>query len=168
MSALLRGRYSGRLRVVRLAPVLALAGVLLAGCGAGSPPAPRTPPVVTVPVTVGSAPPVRAEVADTEAERETGLMDRTVVPPGTGMVFRWDTPSRDKFYMFHTRVPLTAVFASAGRVVGVYEMAPCPSEQPQTCPLYGPDAAYDAVLETAPETVRGRVRVGDAFNDPQR
>ncbi len=154
---------------MRLLPLL-LAGLLLSGCSADEPAAVTTPTTSTtstgptVAVRVGQATTVRAEVADTEPEREVGLMDRTDVPPGTGMVFRWDAPSYDKFYMFQTKVPLTAVFASGGRVVGVYDMTPCPSAQPQECPLYGPDASYDTVLETAPETLRGKVAVGDALS----
>ena len=103
---------------------------------------------------------VRAEVADDADERAVGLMRRAEVPPGTGMVFLFGGASSARFYMYDVRVPLTAVFARAGRVVGVVEMPPCPERQPQACPTYGPEAAYDTVLEAAPATVRG-VREGD-------
>ncbi|MCW2606796.1 MAG: hypothetical protein JWO60_1489 [Frankiales bacterium] len=114
-------------------------------------------------VTVGSVGPVRAEVADSPEERAVGLMDRASVPPGTGMVFLYDAPSTGRFYMFHVGIPLTAVFASEGEVVGVVDMPPCPLTDPAACPTYGPDAPFDTVLETAPETVEGKVAVGDAL-----
>lgn len=102
------------------------------------------------------------EVADEPAERATGLMGRTEVPPGTGMVFRFDAPSTSRFYMYRVPVPLTAVFISAGRVVGKAEMVPCEDTDPARCPTYGVAASYDVVVETAPATSAG-VRVGDAY-----
>ena len=104
------------------------------------------------------------EVADEPEERAVGLMRRDSVPPGTGMVFLYDEPSTGRFYMYDVPVPLTAVFASEGRVVGVVDMPPCPQgTQPQDCPTYGPDAPFDTVLETAPETLAGKVAVGDSL-----
>lgn len=160
----------------RAAPALA-ALVLLSACSAQAEPAPDAAPSSPaaaplaqpspagerVTVTVGDAGPVSAEVADSEQERAVGLMRRTSVPPGTGMVFLYDAPSTGRFYMYDVPVPLTAVFSSGGRVVGVVQMAPCPEgTQPQDCPTYGPDTSYDTVLETAPGTVAG-VQVGDAL-----
>ena len=116
----------------------------------------------TVQVVVGQAAPVTAEVADSPEERAVGLMRRPEVPLGTGMVFLYDAPSTGKFYMYDVDVPLTAVFARGGEVVFVVDMPPCPEgTQPQDCPTYGPDAPFDTVLETAPETLRGKVAVGD-------
>ena len=103
------------------------------------------------------------EVADTPEERAVGLMRRTSVPPGTGMVFRYDAPSSGDYYMFHVPFPLTAVFALDGKVVGVIDMPPCTAAAPQACPTYGPKVPYDTVLETAPETVEGLVSGGDTL-----
>lgn len=158
----------------RLLLPLAVALTALAGCGGTERPvaaptrgpsptaAPAsTAPASTVVVRVGRAAPVRAEVADTADERAVGLMRRTSVPLGTGMVFRYDAASTGRYYMFQVPVPLTAVFASGGRVVGVVDMPPCTEPTPQACQTYGPDAPFDTVLETAPETLRGRVTNGD-------
>ena len=101
------------------------------------------------------------EVADEPRERAIGLMGRTEVPPGTGMLFRYDTPSSGpSFYMFQVPVPLAAVFLRDGEVVHVARMEPCRATQPQECPLYGPAGEFDAVVETAPDTVAD-VEVGD-------
>lgn len=103
---------------------------------------------------------LRLEVADDEQEREIGLMGRTSVPPGTGMLFRFPGPTTDRFYMFRTLVPLVVVFVRDGTVVGSAQMAPCREQQPQACPTYGPGVPYDTAVETAPETLP-RVQPGD-------
>lgn len=155
------GWHSRRVRT-SLALVALLAA--LTAC-AGDPVVPPEEPSTGVTVTAGSSGPVRVEVADTPEERAVGLMRRTEVPRGTGMVFLYDAPATGKYFMFDVPVPLTAVFALAGRVVHVVDMPPCPSRVPQECPVYGPEAAttYDTVLETAPETLAGKVAVGDAL-----
>jgi len=94
------------------------------------------------------------EVADTPEERAVGLMRRTSVPPGTGMVFLYDEPTEGRFYMYDVPIPLRAVFVREGEVV--YEVVMPPCEQglsPQECPTYGPDEPFDTVVETAPETL---------------
>lgn len=146
--------------------LLVLPLLLLAACGGGPEPATATASPVGAPVTVvaGRSGPVAVEVADDDQERAVGLMRRAEVPAGTGMVFLYDAPStRRYFHMFDVQVPLTAVFARAGQVVGVVDMPPCAQPQPQDCPTYGPDAPFDTVLETAPETLAGKVAVGDAL-----
>jgi uncharacterized membrane protein (UPF0127 family) len=162
-------------RRVRCLLLLAAALPLLSACRgdravAQAPPAPSTTPAPaarstpgprTAVVRVGRAAPVQAEVASTRAARATGLMGRTDVPVGTGMVFRYDAPSSSDYWMYTVPVPLTAVFALHGRVVDVVEMAPCVTSTPAQCPTYGPGTPYDTVLETAPETLRGRVAAGD-------
>lgn len=61
------------------------------------------------------------EVARTEPERETGLMDRTVVAPHTGMIFVFDADAPVQFWMKDTRVPLDMIFVGAdGTVRTVY------------------------------------------------
>ncbi len=96
---------------------------------------------------------LRLEVADTPQERATGLMRRESVPPGTGMLFRFDEPSTARFYMYDVPVPLRAVFVRDGVVVGAVLMPPCPESDPRACPTYGVDSPYDTVVETAPETL---------------
>jgi hypothetical protein len=103
------------------------------------------------------------EVADEPDERAIGLMGRTDVPAGTGMVFEFGEAVSTKFYMFQVPVPLTAVFVRDGVVVHVSQMAPCTETDGTRCPLYGPDGeAFDVVVETAPETLPD-VQVGDRY-----
>ena len=109
---------------------------------------------------------LRLEVADEPAERATGLMGRSEVPDGTGMVFLFDGPTSSRFYMFQVPIPLRAVFVREGAVVGVVDMEPCTESDAEACPLYGPDAQYDTVVETAPEALPD-VEVGDRL-EPAR
>jgi hypothetical protein len=99
-------------------------------------------------VTVGDAPTLAVEVADSAQERATGLSDRDDVPEGTGMAFVWAEPTRVGFWMQDTLVPLSIVWVRDGDVVDVAEMQPCPTGA--DCPLYlpsDPDALFDLVVE---------------------
>ena len=152
---------------------LFLAGVLsLAGCSSPDEPAPVEPvasgPVVEQPVgaerveAVLDGVALELEVADTASERAVGLMRRESVPPGTGMVFRYDEPSTGRYYMYDVPIPLRAVFVRDGMVVSTVVMPPCEADDPSACPTYGADGPFDTVVETAPETLPD-VRPGDAF-----
>jgi hypothetical protein len=90
------------------------------------------------------------EVARTEEERAFGLMQRPSLPDSSGMVFLYDTPQPDSsgFWMFQTHVPLDiAFFDSAGAIVAVLQMEPCPSPYPDVCRSYAPGVPYIGALE---------------------
>lgn len=133
---------------------LAAALLLVAGCGGDQA---VVPPAAAadderVRATLGGVE-LELEVADTAEERAYGLMERTSVPEGTGMVFLYDTPSEGRFYMFDVPIPLTAVFVRDGRVVSSVVMPPCEQSRPQDCPTYGADGPFDTVVETDPATL---------------
>ena len=138
--------------------------LLLVGCGSAAGPSGAAGPAPTAELreAVLGGVDLRLEVADDDRERAVGLMRRTSVPRGTGMVFLYDSPTRARFYMHDVRVPLRAVFVRAGRVVSSVVMPPCEQQAPADCPTYGADGPYDTVVETAPETLPD-VQPGDAF-----
>lgn len=146
--------------------VLAAAGLaLLAGCSSSGPAASPSAAASSADDRVSatlSGVPLRLEVADTPAERAVGLMGRTSVPAGTGMVFLFDAPSDGRFYMYRVPVPLRATFIRDGRVVSTVVMPPCGLDDPAACPTYGADGPYDTVVETAPD-VAPTPAAGDAF-----
>jgi len=134
--------------------------LLVLGCGGQAPPPTPVPAQDDRVRAVLGGVELRLEVADEPSERAIGLMQRESVPPGTGMLFRYDAPVRTRFFMYDVLVPLTAVFVRDGRVVSSVVMPPCELAEPQDCPTYGPDEPFDTVVETAPETLPD-VRPGD-------
>ena len=132
----------------------------LAGCSAEDPPATRTG-LEVVDLRVGDAS-LRVEVADTPASREAGLRGRAGVPPGTGMVFRFEAARQVDFTMSGVTYPLVAVFVRDGAVVDVAQMVPCAGNVAD-CPLYGPETEVDTVVEAAPESLP-EVRAGDVVS----
>ena len=73
---------------------------------------------------------VATEIADTRDERMQGLMCRSSLPGGTGMLFLFDEPSLGGFWMYNTYVPLDILFITAeDGIAGHAKMRPCPREQ---------------------------------------
>lgn len=65
-------------------------------------------------------PTVSLEVADTHRERRRGLMNRTSLAEGHGMVFVFENATRQSFWMKNTLVPLDMIFvAPNGTVLNV-------------------------------------------------
>lgn len=89
---------------------------------------------------IGPAAPVAqfsVEIADTEAERARGLMQRAQMPATHGMLFVYPNPRPVAFWMHDTLIPLDMLFIDAqGMVVRIHENArpldetPIPSGAP--------------------------------------
>ena len=68
---------------------------------------------------------IEAQVARTPAERATGLMYRREMPQHEGMLFVFEQPTMQCFWMKNTLLPLSIAFvADDGTVVNVDEMKP--------------------------------------------
>ncbi|WP_143890310.1 DUF192 domain-containing protein [Tepidimonas alkaliphilus] len=68
---------------------------------------------------------IHAQVAATPAQRAVGLMWRRDLAPNEGMLFVFETPAVQCFWMKNTYVPLTAAFvADDGRIVHLADMQP--------------------------------------------
>ena len=71
------------------------------------------------------------EIANTPDERSYGLMNRTYLPPDSGMLFVFDDVANEAFWMKDTLIPLDMIFIDqTGRVLNVYENATPLSETP--------------------------------------
>lgn len=68
---------------------------------------------------------IRAEVASTPEQHQIGLMFRKEMGPNDGMLFIFDRPGQQCFWMKNTLIPLSVAFiADDGTVVNLDEMAP--------------------------------------------
>lgn len=78
---------------------------------------------------------IYVEVADTEEERQTGLMYRKELSEGHGMLFKFETnDSAGCFWMKNTYVPLDMVWLDDKKqVISIHENATPLSEKP-ICP----------------------------------
>jgi uncharacterized membrane protein (UPF0127 family) len=66
----------------------------------------------------------RVEVADTDAERAQGLMNRPKMASAAGMLFAFDPPKQAVFWMKNTLIPLDMIFADkTGLVTRVHSDA---------------------------------------------
>jgi uncharacterized membrane protein (UPF0127 family) len=68
---------------------------------------------------------ISAEVAQTPEERATGLMYRESMPPNHGMLFVFERPGQQCFWMKNTLLPLDVAFvADDGSIVNIERMKP--------------------------------------------
>ena len=90
---------------------------------------------------------VRVELAKTPAEQEYGLMGRTSLPEGRGMLFI-EPIGRHAYWMYHCKIGLDIVWMDGDR--RIVEMSPdtppCRGKS-TTCPTYGGHLDSQYVLE---------------------
>lgn len=68
---------------------------------------------------------IDAQVAQTPDQRSTGLMWRREMPGHEGMLFIFEQPSQQCFWMMNTLIPLTAAFiGDDGTIVNLADMKP--------------------------------------------
>jgi uncharacterized protein len=68
---------------------------------------------------------IDAQVAQTPEQRQIGLMHRKTMPTHEGMLFIFEQPSPQCFWMKNTLLPLTAAFvADDGTIVNLEDMKP--------------------------------------------
>jgi uncharacterized protein len=72
---------------------------------------------------------ITAEIAQTPAQRAKGLMGRASLPPNHGMLFVFEAPARQCFWMRNTPLPLTIAFVDAkGKITSFADMTPFSDE----------------------------------------
>lgn len=102
----------------------------------------------------GQREPLTAWVADTPQKRALGLMHRTDLPAGAGMIFVFAADNAGGFWMKNTLVPLSIAYLSAEReVIAVLDMEPC---QADPCPTYDPGSPYRYAVEAPKGWFSGR------------
>ena len=97
---------------------------------------------------------IEAELADTPAARQTGLMYRTFMPTNTGMLFVFPEKAIHCFWMRNTKLSLTIAFIDDdGKIVNIEEM------QAQTTNNHCPQAPVRYALEMNKQWFSERVIV---------
>ncbi len=105
----------------RLLPVL-LAVVAAAATRAAPAGEPQQLPTVTLHAGMHN---IVAQVARTSEQRQIGLMFRRQMAAHEGMIFVFETPATQCFWMRNTLIPLSAAFlADDGSIVNVEDMKP--------------------------------------------
>ena len=151
--------FAGIFRLLR-AGCLALSVV---GVARGAPPPEALP---TIPLTINGQKMV-VEVASTPERRALGLMHRFSLQPDHGMLFVFDRPEPQGFWMKNTFIPLSIAFVAAdGRIINVDEMQP---HDERTHVSRGP-ALYAIEMRKGWFTERG-IKIGDVVKglpEPKR
>ena len=103
------------------------------------------------------------EVASSEEQRETGLMDRPSMPLDHGMLFDFGADRAVAMWMKDTLIPLDMLFIDrAGKIVGIRMRA-----VPQSKEIIGSPGPVRAVLEVNGGTAeRLGIAVGDRVEFP--
>jgi uncharacterized membrane protein (UPF0127 family) len=107
--------------------ILALvAGVmLLAGCALGTPKGPDGQPMEPLTITTSTgAHKFMVEIADDDAERQRGLMERPPLADDRGMLFQFPDVAERGFWMHNTPSPLDIIYIDPhGRIVSIVKNA---------------------------------------------
>jgi uncharacterized membrane protein (UPF0127 family) len=109
---------------------------------------------------------VHVELAKTEAERNYGLMERTSLPQGRGMLFIHERPGEYGYWMYHCKIGLDIVWMDEGhRIVEMSPNTPPCKGKSSTCPSYGGHATSTYVIELPVGSIKAHnLQVGQTVN----
>lgn len=101
-----------------------LAWALQTSASAGEEPVNPQPPLPTIRLVIGNTS-VKTEVADEPQERNLGLMARTELADGEGMLFVFPEQQPMSFWMRNTLLPLSIAYINgAGVIREIHDMEP--------------------------------------------
>jgi uncharacterized protein len=109
---------------------------------------------------------VHVELATTEKERQYGLMGRTTLPEGRGMLFVQEETALQPFWMYHCKIGLDIVWMDADhRIVEMSPNTPPCTGKAITCRNYGGQEPSKYVLELpVGDIAKHKLAVGETIN----
>lgn len=111
---------------------------------------------------------VKVDVADTKEKRTKGLGGRESLATDEGMLFIFDKPAQQVFWMKGMLIPLDFIWISGDRVVDILEnrQPPAAGQADSTLEKYGPNTPVDKVLEVNANFIKEHnIQVGDRLED---
>lgn len=130
--------------------LLLLPALIAAACGDGdssysSSPTPSPKRAAAIIDTGEDVVLVNVDVADSDEERQMGLMNRKSLDEDEGMLFVFFEKNTGGFWMKDTLIPLSiAFFDQEGEILSILDMDPCKADP---CPSYDPGVPYWGALE---------------------
>lgn len=109
---------------------------------------------------------INVEIAENGRQHQRGLMYRTKLEDGDGMLFIFADESPRSFWMKNTFVPLSIAYITAQKkVIDLIDMAPAASEAQAEFPFYNSSGPAMYALEVPQGWfVRNNIKVGDQFS----
>jgi hypothetical protein len=109
---------------------------------------------------------VHVELAKTETERQFGLMERTSLPQGRGMLFIHDQPGDYPYWMYDCKIGLDIIWMDSDRrVVEMSANTPPCKGKATSCPNYGGHETSVYVLELPVGSIKAHhLAVGQVVN----
>ena len=88
---------------------------------------------------------IQLEVARTPEEQAIGLMYRESLADNRGMLFPFQQERYARFWMKNVPIALDIIFLNGDRIIDIAANVPGCNTEP--CPIYGPEALVDRVIE---------------------
>ena len=122
------------------------------------------PELPSSPVHLPNGTVIQAELAASFGERQRGLMNRTELAAGRGMLFEFEQAALHRFWMLGTLIPLDIIWLDPDRRIVFIsaDTPPCGSSNPGECPTFGGQQPSRFVLELAGgQAAANGLRLGD-------
>lgn len=105
-------------------------------------------------VAIGPAPiRFRVDVAETPEQQRNGLRGREPLPPGTGMLFRFESRDTHQVWMAGMTMPLDIAWISGNKIVAVDTLQPCTQPDQDQCRRSTSPPQVDSLLEVPAQSL---------------
>ncbi|MFH0927130.1 MAG: DUF192 domain-containing protein [Candidatus Micrarchaeota archaeon] len=96
----------------------------------------------------GSSLQLSAQIANTSASRQRGLMFQNSLAQNGAMLFEYQEEQPLHFWMANTKIPLDIIFLGKNKkIIGIQQMQPCEKEDTSLCQIYNSKAPAKYAIE---------------------